>query len=105
MEKRIGIFEAKTKLSEIWGSVAESGVEYVITRRGKPIARIIAHDHEKRTHPLTRIPIGEAVERWEATHSAEPSRNKRDSPDARRERRGGKPSPFGGGENSAWKRK
>jgi prevent-host-death family protein len=105
MEKRIGIFEAKTKLSELCGSVAESGVEYVITRRGKPIARIVAHDHENRNHPLTRISIGEAVEQWEAAHSPEHSKSGGDFPDVWRERRGGKQSPFEVAEKSARKRK
>lgn len=39
--KEIGIFEAKTKLSEICARVAETQEEYVVTRRGKPIARIL----------------------------------------------------------------
>lgn len=36
----IGIFEAKTKLSELITQVEEGAVEYVITRRGRPVARI-----------------------------------------------------------------
>ncbi|TVP74947.1 MAG: type II toxin-antitoxin system prevent-host-death family antitoxin [Puniceicoccaceae bacterium] len=36
----IGIFEAKTKFSELCTQVEEAGVEYIITRRGRPIARI-----------------------------------------------------------------
>jgi prevent-host-death family protein len=38
---KIGIFEAKTKLSEICTKVEESGTEYVITRHGRPVARIV----------------------------------------------------------------
>ena len=38
--KSIGIFEAKTKLSEICDEVAQSGVGVVITRRGRPLVRI-----------------------------------------------------------------
>ena len=38
--KTIGIFEAKTKLSEICDEVARSGVGVVVTRRGKPLVRI-----------------------------------------------------------------
>lgn len=37
---KIGIFEAKTKLSELCTQVEEAGVEYIITRRGRPVARI-----------------------------------------------------------------
>jgi prevent-host-death family protein len=38
--KTVGIFEAKTKLSEICDEVARSGVGVVVTRRGKPLVRI-----------------------------------------------------------------
>jgi prevent-host-death family protein len=38
--KTIGIFEAKTRLSEICDEVARSGVGVVVTRRGKPLVRI-----------------------------------------------------------------
>jgi prevent-host-death family protein len=38
--KTIGLFEAKTRLSELCGKVAETGEVYTITRRGRPIARI-----------------------------------------------------------------
>jgi prevent-host-death family protein len=38
--KTIGIFEAKTKLSEVCDEVARSGRSVVVTRRGKPLVRI-----------------------------------------------------------------
>lgn len=38
--KAIGLFEAKTKFSEICDRVAENGVAVVVTRRGKPLVRI-----------------------------------------------------------------
>jgi len=38
--KSVGIFEAKTKLSEICAEVSRSGVGVIITRRGKPLVRI-----------------------------------------------------------------
>jgi prevent-host-death family protein len=38
--KSVGIFEAKTRLSEICEEVARSGVGVVVTRRGKPLVRI-----------------------------------------------------------------
>jgi prevent-host-death family protein len=38
--KTVGLFEAKTKLSEICSYVAEEGTPVVVTRRGKPIVRI-----------------------------------------------------------------
>lgn len=36
----IGLFEAKTKLSEICERVAANGEPIVVTRRGKPLVRI-----------------------------------------------------------------
>lgn len=41
MKTMIGIFDAKTRLAELCDKVAETGVEYVITRRGRPLARIV----------------------------------------------------------------
>jgi len=41
MTKAIGIFEAKTKLAEICTAVAEDGADFVITRRGQPVARLV----------------------------------------------------------------
>jgi prevent-host-death family protein len=38
--RAVGLFEAKTKLSEICERVARSGQSVVITRRGKPLVRI-----------------------------------------------------------------
>ena len=38
--KTVGIFEAKTKLSEICEEVARSGHSVLVTRRGKPLVRI-----------------------------------------------------------------
>ena len=38
--KTVGIFEAKTKLSELCDEVAKSGRSIVVTRRGKPLVRI-----------------------------------------------------------------
>jgi prevent-host-death family protein len=37
----VGIFEAKAKLSEICEAVARSGESVVVTRRGKPLVRIV----------------------------------------------------------------
>jgi antitoxin (DNA-binding transcriptional repressor) of toxin-antitoxin stability system len=40
--KSVGLFEAKTKLSEICRKVATSGQGVVVTLRGKPMVRIEA---------------------------------------------------------------
>lgn len=41
MEKEIGLFDAKNKLSALVNSVREEGKEYIILRRGKPAARLV----------------------------------------------------------------
>ncbi len=38
--KSVGIFEAKTRLSEICDEVARTGKSVTVTRRGKPLVRI-----------------------------------------------------------------
>ena len=38
--KTVGLFEAKTRLSEICDEVARSGRSVVVTRRGEPLVRI-----------------------------------------------------------------
>ena len=38
--KSVGLFEAKTKLSEICRGVATSGKSVMVTHRGKPMVRI-----------------------------------------------------------------
>lgn len=40
MQQAIGSFEAKTRLSELLGQV-EHGSSFTITRRGKPVARLV----------------------------------------------------------------
>ena len=46
MAHSIGTFEAKTHFSRIIGEV-EHGADYVITKRGKPVAKIIPFEQEK----------------------------------------------------------
>jgi prevent-host-death family protein len=38
--KTVGLFEAKTRLSEICDEVARTGNSVTVTRRGKPLVRI-----------------------------------------------------------------
>ena len=42
--KLIGVFEAKTRLSEICEQVAQTGEPVTLTRRGKPLVRILPVD-------------------------------------------------------------
>jgi prevent-host-death family protein len=50
MMKRIGAFEAKTRLGQLLNLV-EAGEEVVITRHGKPVAKLVpaqvGHDRQK----------------------------------------------------------
>ena len=55
-KQQIGAFEAKTHFSQILGEV-ERGADYVVTKRGKPVAKIIPFKQEKE---LTRK---EAIEK------------------------------------------
>jgi prevent-host-death family protein len=38
--KKLGLFEAKTKFSEVCDEVARTGQSVTVTRRGKPLVRI-----------------------------------------------------------------
>jgi prevent-host-death family protein len=40
MEQQIGTFEAKTHFSQVIEQV-ENGADFIVTKRGKPVARII----------------------------------------------------------------
>lgn len=46
MSVTVGLFEAKTHLSELVNQVSEEGTEIVITRRGTAVARIVPLDSE-----------------------------------------------------------
>jgi prevent-host-death family protein len=57
--REIGAFEAKTKLGQLLDWV-EAGEEVLITRRGKPVARLVAPgaatiDRERTTSAAQRI--------------------------------------------------
>lgn len=41
MTVEVGVFEAKTRLSELVDQVASGGEEVLITKRGKPVARLL----------------------------------------------------------------
>ena len=45
MAKYIGSFEAKTHFSQVMEKT-EQGEDYIVTRRGKPIAKIIPYKEE-----------------------------------------------------------
>ncbi len=59
--KSVGLFEAKTKLSEICQKVAETGEVYTITKRGKPVVKIVAIKSESDpAHEFRHLSIWEA---------------------------------------------
>jgi prevent-host-death family protein len=47
LSQQIGIFEAKTHLSKIIENV-ENGADFIISKRGKPVAKIIPFEQEKK---------------------------------------------------------
>ncbi|MDR1840168.1 MAG: type II toxin-antitoxin system prevent-host-death family antitoxin [Treponema sp.] len=46
LSQQIGTFEAKTHFSQLIEKV-ENGADFVITKRGKPVAKIIPFEQEK----------------------------------------------------------
>jgi prevent-host-death family protein len=48
--KEVGILEAKTRLSGLIAEV-ETGEEVMITRHGKPVARLVAAEVQRRPAP------------------------------------------------------
>jgi len=55
--EHIGTFEAKTHFSQIIEKVA-NGADFIITKRGKPVAKIIPYEQEKQ---MTRKEAIEAL--------------------------------------------
>ncbi|TVR66560.1 MAG: type II toxin-antitoxin system Phd/YefM family antitoxin [Spirochaetaceae bacterium] len=62
--KDVGMFEAKTRLSELCGEVHRTGEQIVVTRRGKPYVRIVPY----RPTETAGSPVWEARERYESQH-------------------------------------
>ena len=60
MERSIGLFEAKTRLSEICQEVATGGGTVRVTRRGAPWVRIVAEERDG-----AEADVWSARERWE----------------------------------------
>jgi len=57
LNQQVGTFEAKTHFSQLIEKV-ENGADFVITKRGKPVAKIIPFEQEKK---MTRM---EAIEQF-----------------------------------------
>jgi prevent-host-death family protein len=52
MARTIGMAEAKSKLSDLVGQVAYGGQEFVLERRGRPMAVLISLDEYRRWQEL-----------------------------------------------------
>lgn len=51
--ERIGIYDARSRLSELVGRV-EAGEEVVLTRRGRAVARLVRAEEETRSKARTK---------------------------------------------------
>ncbi|MEI6339497.1 MAG: type II toxin-antitoxin system Phd/YefM family antitoxin [Verrucomicrobiota bacterium] len=91
--KTIGLFDAKTRLSEICREVVESGEEFVITRRGQEVARIVPPLPKKGPNPYLDLGVVEALAAWEKRHGVPPE-DEVDFPDVWLSRHGSKPDPL-----------
>lgn len=89
MQETIGIFEAKTKLSELCTRVEEGSTEYVITRRGRAVARIVPVEAE----PGRPTGIRERMRRTDQQHGPISGADA-DFPEVWKGRRGSRPDPL-----------
>lgn len=62
--KTLGIFEIKTRLSQVCEEVAQTGESVLVTRRGEPLVRIDPLSPES----AGDSPVWEARERYEAEY-------------------------------------
>lgn len=91
--KTVGLFEAKTRLSELCREVAESGETILIERRGVPIAelcppgRAVAADN-----PYATLGIADAIAAFEKAHGP----SEAEFPEVWQERTPAKPNPLEG---------
>jgi len=68
LNQQIGTFEAKTHFSQIIERV-ENGADFVITKRGKPVAKIIPFEQEKE---LTQMEVLEQFRELRKLYRGEP---------------------------------
>ena len=67
--KIIGLFEAKTKFSEVCKKVSETGDTYTVTRHGKALVKIIAAEPEPDPkHEFRHLSIWEARKAYVAKY-------------------------------------
>jgi prevent-host-death family protein len=68
MEQQIGAFEAKTHFSQIIQEV-EGGADFIITKRGKPVAKIIPFQPEQE---MTREEVLEKFREFRKLYRGKP---------------------------------
>jgi prevent-host-death family protein len=86
--KTVGLFEAKTRLSELCREVAETGETIIIARRGEPIAEISPPGSSGPRRPG----VLQDLARFEASHPR--GENEPDFPDVWTERSMPAPDPL-----------
>jgi antitoxin (DNA-binding transcriptional repressor) of toxin-antitoxin stability system len=86
--KTVGLFDAKTRLSELCREVAETGETILIERRGRPIAELSL----PRPAPKDRPSILADIARFNAEHPRDP--DEPDFPDVWLERSMPGPNPL-----------
>lgn len=80
MNKTIGIFEAKTRFSELCEQVAKTGKEIVVTRRGKSVVRILPAVADAGQDPVAAAGVLDRLRENETLYG-KASRMKQDFPD------------------------
>ncbi len=95
MDKTIGIFEAKTKFSELCEQVVRTGKEIVVTRRGKNVVRILPAVDEAGRDRAVPAGVLDRLRENEALHGKS-GRMKLDFPDVWRKRVSKGNSPLDG---------
>ena len=63
--KTVTLREANKDFSKLVQEIERKGEEYLITRHGHPVARLVAHTRDKRTDPAWAA----AFERMKSLHS------------------------------------
>jgi prevent-host-death family protein len=53
--KTVGLFEAKTKLSEICDQVAKTGEPVIVSRRGRPLVKVVAAEYPEKQKSVWRL--------------------------------------------------
>jgi prevent-host-death family protein len=57
MQKTLSVAEARQRFAEVLGKVAYASEEFIITRKGKPVAKIIPYVASAGDHPRTLAEI------------------------------------------------